>query len=139
MEARYGAKPFHDTSGGELEPSLGSTASVDQTKWSAGKTDDREGDEHDGREPDHDDEEDPAENGIGDADGLLGDREPSLGSLEQISQLRWASGDREDHELALEPSLTTIEAARKCGRKQSNCIAFADGRWYDASTRRAVT
>jgi hypothetical protein len=62
----------------EREPSLGSTDNArNQTHWAPpGPSDeDREGDEHDGREPDVDDEEDdPGEDN--------GDSEPSLGWTE---------------------------------------------------------
>jgi hypothetical protein len=85
----------------ELEPSLGSTDNArDQTKWAppGSWNEDREGDEHDGREPDVDDEEDdPGEDN--------GDTEPSLGWTSEPTLERAAAGfvvDGEEGDLSVE-------------------------------------
>lgn len=102
-EARWGRYPKINEQH-EGEPSLGSPQKSyhDQTKWTEGNHDDREGDGcADDREGDEE------EHGGDEHDGRESDEpEPSLGSVEAINQERWAQGsggfidaELQDHKL----------------------------------------
>lgn len=95
------------TPSADAEPSLGSLNSYsgngDQSSWAAGSADDREGNSSDD-EPslgsrDKEIDQRSWHHGFdNDCELDTSDTEPSLGALEQVNQVRWAQGARDERE-----------------------------------------